>query len=414
MARNIVICSDGTGNSFQRHESNVARVVQHLALDKHDAQVAVYDQGIGTDDRRWQEIDQYANTIGDRSALEVLHAPNESRFRPLEGTSLVFGLAFGYGLAANVRQMYQALARLYDEGDHLFLFGFSRGAFTVRTLAGLLYRCGLPASDRHDDGRLFDRAWALYQPMQPDRDAIARFLSAEHQRECRVHFLGVWDTVKSYGGLRPVMLPHLRHNPIVDTVRHAVALDEQRGWFDVTTWGRLDLDREPGAAWSRLSESEHAAIEAQDIAEVWFRGCHSDVGGGNGDAKTERIALRWMLGEALTKGIGINDAGRSLLARSLEPERAEIHQSHTAGWRAVEVVPRLTIDNSGAWPRRVRAPAPNARREPLKLMRSGRVAIHDSVSKPEGIPTDRMVYVRSNDLAELDSRSSFHRISRAR
>jgi len=414
VARNIVICSDGTGNSFQRHESNVARLVQHLALGNHDTQVVVYDQGIGTDDRRWQEIEQYANTIGDRSALEVLHAPNESRFRPLERSSLVFGLAFGYGLAENVRQMYQALARLYDEGDHLFLFGFSRGAFTVRALAGLLYRCSLPARDRHDDARLFDRAWALYQPMQPDREAIARFVSAEDQRNCHVHFLGVWDTVKSYGGLRPVMLPHLRHNPIVHAVRHAVALDEQRGWFDVTTWGGLDLDREPGAAWSRLSEPERTAIEAQDIAEVWFRGCHSDVGGGNGDPNTERIALRWMLGEALANGIRINDAGRSLLAPSLEPERAEIHQSHTAGWRAVEVVPRLAIDNSRTWPSRVRAPAPNAQREPLKLMRSGRVAIHVSVSEPEGIPTDRMVHVRTNELAELDRLSSFHRISGAR
>ena len=414
MARNIVICSDGTGNSFQRHESNVARVVQHLALDDHDAQVVVYDQGIGTDDRRWQEIEHYANTVSDRSALEVLHAPNESRFRPVEGASLVFGLAFGYGLAENVRQMYQALARLYDDGDHIFLFGFSRGAFTVRALAGLLYRCGLPARDRHEDRRLFDRAWALYQPMQPERDAIARFLSAERQRECRVRFLGVWDTVKSYGGLRPVMLPHLRHNPIVDTVRHAVALDEQRGWFDVTTWGRLDLDREPGAAWSRLSPSERAAIEGQDIAEVWFRGCHSDVGGGNGDAKTERIALRWMLGEALTQGIGVSGVGRSLLAPSLEPERAEIHESHTAAWRAVEVVPRLAIDNSGTWPRRVRAPAPNARREPLKLMRNGRVAIHASVAALEGIPTDKVVSVPTNDLAALEGRSSFHRISGAR
>jgi len=399
VARIIVICSDGTGNSFQRHESNVARLVQHVALDDHSAQVVVYDQGIGTDDRRWQEIEQYANAIGDRSALEVLHAPNESRFRPLERTSLVLGLAFGYGLAENVRQMYQALARLYDEGDHVFLLGFSRGAFTVRTLAGLLYRCGLPARNRHDDVQLFARAWALYQPMQPAREEIARFRSTERQRECRVHFLGVWDTVKSYGGIRPVMLPHLRHNPIVRVVRHAVALDEQRGWFDVTTWGRLDLDREPGAAWSRLSDEERSAIETQDIQEVWFRGCHSDVGGGNGDPKTERIALRWMLGEAAASGIAINEAGRSLLAPLREPERAEIHESHTGGWRAVETVPRLTIDNSGTWPRRVRAPAPNARRVPSKLVREARVWVHDSVPVLDDVSPALLARVRTRGLA---------------
>src|SRR4029453_18858692 len=66
----------------------------------------------------------------------------------------------------------------------------------------------------------------------------------ETARECRIRFLGLWDTVKSYGGLRRVMCAHLRHNPIVDTVRHALALDEQRGWFDATTWGRLDLAQE--------------------------------------------------------------------------------------------------------------------------------------------------------------------------
>lgn len=398
MTRNIVICSDGTGNSFQRHESNVARLVQHVALNDHGVQVVVYDQGIGTDDRRWQEIEQYANTIGDRSALEVLHAPNESRFRPVERTSLILGLAFGYGLAENVRQMYQALAKSYEEGDHVFLFGFSRGAFTVRTLAGLVYRCGLPARSRHDDTKLFARAWALYQPMQPARDETERFRSAERQRECQVHFLGVWDTVKSYGGLRPVMLPHLRHNPIVHIVRHAVALDEQRGWFDVTTWGRLDLDRKPNAAWSRLSDEERSAIEKQDIQEVWFRGCHSDVGGGNGDPKTERIALRWMLGEAAASGIAINESGRSLLAPLREPEHAEIHESHTAGWRAVETVPRLTIDNSGTWPRRVRAPAPNARREPSKLVRETKVSVHDSVPALDDISPALLARVQTRGL----------------
>jgi len=398
MTRSIVICSDGTGNSFQRHESNVARLVQHLALDDHDVQVVVYDQGIGTDDRRWREIEQYAAAVRDPAALRVLRAPNESTFRPAEWTSLALGLAFGYGLAANVRQMYEALAELYESGDRVFLFGFSRGAFTVRSLAGLLYRCGLAARDGHDDRQLFDRAWALYQPMQPARDEIAHFRSAEGQRDCAVHFLGVWDTVKSYGGVRPVMLPHLRHNPIVRAVRHAVALDEQRGWFDVTTWGRLDLDRERGAAWSRLSDAERTAIDAQDIEEVWFRGCHSDVGGGNGDPKTERIALRWMVGEAVAKGIAINDAGRTLLEPRKEPERAEIHESHTAGWRAVETVPRLTIDNSGTWPRRVRAPAPNARREPSKLVRDGHVSVHESVPALDGALSDRSVRIRTRDF----------------
>jgi uncharacterized protein (DUF2235 family) len=388
MTRNIVICSDGTGNSFKRHESNVARLVPLLSLIDHRAQVVVYDQGIGTDARRWREIEAFRATIRDREALEVLRGPHESRFRPAEWGTLVLGLAFGYGLAENVRQMYQALASRYEPGDRVFLFGFSRGAFTVRALAGLLYRCGLPVRDRHADNSIFRRAWALYQPMHPDLDAIAAFRAGEQQRDCPIHFLGIWDTVKSYGGLRPVMLPHLRHNPIVSCVRHAVALDEQRGWFDVTTWGRLDLDREPDAAWSRLPEAVRATIAEQDIDEVWFRGCHSDVGGGNGDEQTERIALRWMLAEAAAQEIALSDAGRSLLAPSNSPEQAEVHDSHTATWRAVERVPRRVIDNSGTWPRRIWADTPNARRDPLKLTRGGVVSVHESVGTLHGIPPE--------------------------
>jgi uncharacterized protein (DUF2235 family) len=227
--------------------------------------------------------------------------------------------------------------------------------------------------------------------MHPDEDVVAAFRSHEAQRDCSIHFLGIWDTVKSYGGLRPVMLPHLRHNPVVDCVRHALALDEQRGWFDVTTWGRLDTDLHRDAAWSRIPEPVKAKIRTQDIEEVWFRGCHSDVGGGNGDEATERIALQWMLGEAHAKGIALSEAGCALLDPPGSAKRAVLHDSHTRAWRAVEIVPRRAIDNSGTWPRRIWAGTPNAKRDPLKLARHGKVAVHESVERVDGIPPDRVV-----------------------
>ena len=391
MNRKIVICSDGTGNSFERQKSNVARLVSLLALDDHRRQVVVYDQGIGTDARRWHEIEEFRADIGDPDALAVLPGPHESRFGAVEWTALGLGLAFGYGLAENVKQMYQQLASLYDDDDSVFLFGFSRGAFTVRALAGLIHRCGLPHRDRRNDDWAFKRAWSLYRPMHPDERGVAEFREREEQRTCAIRFLGIWDTVKSYGGLRPVMLPHLRHNPIVECVRHAVALDEQRGWFDVTTWGRLDIDLECDAAWSRIDDATKAKIKAQDIEEVWFRGCHSDVGGGNGDEATERIALRWMLAEAHANGIALSDAGRALLQPPASPERAVIHDSHTDAWKKVETVPRRTIDNSGTWPRRIWAKTPNAKRDPFKLARGGTVAVHDSVDRVDGVPPDRVV-----------------------
>jgi uncharacterized protein (DUF2235 family) len=331
MKKNVVICSDGTGNSFGRSVSNVARMIRLLDLDDRHRQVVVYDQGIGTDARRWKEILAFRRTILDAEALHVFRGPHESWFGPAECLALVLGLAIGYGLAANVSQMYRKLAELWEEGDRVFLFGFSRGAFTVRALAGLIYRCGLPRCGRADFERLFDRAWQLFVPMQPLEGQTEEFRAIEGQRECPIHFLGVWDTVKSYGGLCPIMLPHLRHNPIVAHVRHALALDEERGWFDATTWGGLDLDRrldcdgKYAGPWSRLSPYVRGEMNKQDIEEVWFRGCHSDIGGGDKEAHTARIALRWMLGEAADAELRLNTEGVGLLQPLVEREWGEVH-----------------------------------------------------------------------------------------
>jgi uncharacterized protein (DUF2235 family) len=144
----------------------------------------------------------------------------------------------------------------------VYLFGFSRGAFTVRALAGLINRYGLAPRGA---GRLdapFREIWRRYKPVMFDRADMKRWRHHRGRRSCRIHFLGVWDTVKSYGGLWPVMLPHLRHNPIVKHVRHAIALDEKRGWFNMTTWGRLDSDRD--RAMTRLEPCEREAIPSLD------------------------------------------------------------------------------------------------------------------------------------------------------
>lgn len=389
MSKNIVICADGTGNSFGRQVSNVARMIKFLALDSPSRQVVVYDQGIGTDARRWREIVEFrdnpkAEAILDPEALHVLPGPHESWFKPAEWIALWRGLAFGYGLKENVSQMYLELAKLHEKDDRVFLFGFSRGAFTVRALAGLIYRCGLPQCRHADLTRRFERAWELFVPMHPLESKTEEFRATEGQRECPIHFLGIWDTVKSYGGLRPIMLPHLRHNPIVAYVRHALAFDERRGWFDATTWGRLDLDRKPDAAWSRLSEPVRHQIEQQDIEEVWFRGCHSDIGGGDREEQSARIALRWMLGEAAQAGLRLNDNGCRLLESPPERERAEVHESDALAWRLIELWPRLTIDNSGRWPAPVAAPTGPAVRHPDLLLRNGLVTVHESVDALPG------------------------------
>lgn len=359
MAKNIVICSDGTGNTFDRRVTNVTRLVRRLALDDPSRQVVIYDQGIGT---AWRRNDKIGRLAG-REAFVRLPAP---RWNPL---ALLLGLGFGHGLRRNVGEMYCALAWLYDPGDRVFLFGFSRGAFTVRALAGLLHRCHLP--EAVDPGHLesrFRRAWALYEIMRPsvrDRREIAA-LRREHRR-CPIYFLGAWDSVKSYGGVNPIMLPHLRHNPDVGHVRHALALDEHRGWFKPTTWGQLDLD-EKGAK-ARLHPLHSPAYASQDVCEAWFAGSHCDVGAG-------RIALRWMLGEAarLDPPLLLNNAGTMTLRLADRP--LGVRESTSLGYRIADLLRFREIDNSGEWPA-LDEPLPGTRC-PLQTPRRGKVVVHAS------------------------------------
>ena len=383
MWRNLVMCSDGTGNTFDSRVTNVTGLVKCLELDDPERQLVFYDQGVGTTALRGQEINRVAQAPGGEKALRILEAPIEERARTLAWVNRGRGLLFGYGLKANLRQMYRELAQEYDSAnDRLFLFGFSRGAFTVRALAGLLHRCYLPHPDSPDNiDERFERSWRLFQPMDGDAAAIDD-LRREH-RPCPVHFLGMWDTVKSYGGLNPVILPHLRHNPDVAHVRHALALDERRAWFKPTTWGQLDSDRE--AAMTRVDPDDAAAYQSQDIGEVWFTGCHSDVGGGDQGAATARIALRWMLGEAahVTPRLMLNHAGSSLLRESDPPSPPRIHQSWTRTWRITEQIPRSEIDNSGVYPRKVLHRGSDGLRDPYQAQRAGTVTVHASA---RGLP----------------------------
>ncbi len=383
MGRNIVLCSDGTGNTFDQRVSNVTRLIEGLAFDSPRTQVVVYDQGIGTNANRLAAVERYRDTIPDKEALKVLAGPKEWWFTPMEWPALIGGLLWGYGLKENVRELYHALSQLHDDpADKIFLFGFSRGAFTVRALAGLLYRCGLPRKDATDFEGRFEEAWRLYQPHRQDQSEIAEFRKRfDGQQECAIHFLGLWDTVKSYGGLDPVSLPHLRHNPIVRTVRHALALNERRAWFNATTWGQLDSDDQ--GAKLRLEEKDLPSYDSQDIKEVWFRGCHSDIGGGDA-----RIALRWMLGEAAVADVGLrlNEAGKAMLEGGDPPEPPEIHESFSLGWWLIECIPRKEIDNSGLYPVKRLAYGRTGRRNPDKFRRKGKVFVHTSVGDRPLIP----------------------------
>jgi hypothetical protein len=324
--------------------------------------------------------------ICDQGSLHLVDHPTEWRFAPAGWPARLLGLAGGYGLRANVRGLYQELSRLYEgPDDRIYLFGFSRGAFTVRVLAGLLYRCGLPGNAVKTSDGFFDEAYQLYrrrgqearQIDADDRKVAAFRKKYPHVRDPEVHFLGVWDTVKSYGVIWPRILPYLRHNPAVIIVRHALALNERRSWFNATTWGQLDLD-ERGAK-TRLNENDLPRYKRQDILEVWFRGCHSDIGGGDVEENTARIALRWMLGEAHAAGLRLGPKGDEMLGSKNPRGPVEIHESLRGCWWLTEYFPRFEIVNSGKYPIRKFACSGTGRRNPDGLRRNGKVWLRNQM-----------------------------------
>ncbi len=383
--RNLVLCADGTCNAFGHSHSNVSRLLECIDLDKPSVQQVCYDQGIGTSRG---ENERIRTILKCPAALRVLPPPDDTWWRPTRWFSKIKSMTHGYGLETNVAQLYEAVAELYETGDRVFLFGFSRGAFTVRALAGLIWRYGIPSvENRRRAAKLFGQAWPMFIAGFQDEGGVhakraEQFFEREGQRECPIHFMGLWDTVKSYGGLSPTILPHLRHNPSVKNVRHALALNERRAWFEVTTWGWLDLDREPEAAFSRLIDAEIHEIKKQNIVEVWFSGCHSDVGGGDRckvSNATAEIALRWMLGEAKQEELLLNAAGNDVLAVPRSQERPRLCESRNLFWRLVELKQRKCIDNSGRWPTTLTAKRGASPRKPLDSARDGTIWYHESV-----------------------------------
>jgi uncharacterized protein (DUF2235 family) len=292
-ARNIVLLSDGTGNSAAKlNKTNVWRLYQALDLSG-DGQIAFYDDGVGT------------------------HG-----IRPLR----LLGGAFGWGLSRNVRDIYRFLCRHYRPGDRIYLFGFSRGAFTVRTVAGLIVKCGVLDGSRTVPGR---RGRSLQLNTREGLDAGIKLAYQSYRRgysapvtdlwrrlrdrfagpvptavefrskyglEVGIRFIGVWDTVDAVGLpidelstmidkiFYPHRFPDQNLSPLVDRVCHAIAIDDERHTFQPVLWN------EAGEAPER-------------ITQVWFAGMHSNVGGGYPDDDLAGVPLRWMLGEAEGQGL---------------------------------------------------------------------------------------------------------------
>jgi uncharacterized protein (DUF2235 family) len=323
--RNIVICCDGTGNSFDDvvEESNVVKLYTALKINEH--QVGYYHPGVGT-----------------------MGAPT-SRGPVGRWISRVQGLAFGLGLLDNVADAYRYLMDNYQDGDRIYLFGFSRGAFTVRVLASLIHVYGLLCPGNHQAipyilqmySRNSKRAGHMKTTFEPD-DAFKWQFS--HTHEVTIHFCGIWDTVSTYGWFYdPIELPFLGNNPIIKIGRHAVSIDERRCFYQDNLWGESNAD--------------------QDIRQVWFSGVHSDVGGSYLEPTSglSKIPLEWMLKQASNAGLCIDkDKAEIVLGREIPVPRvrnlprfappdanAVLHESLTWKWWPAEFLPQKDPHKNG-------------------------------------------------------------------
>lgn len=282
MNKRIVICSDGT---WQRQDqpfpTNVAKISQLIATaDPNEwLQEVFYDPGVGTGE----------------GLLDRL----------LGGFS-------GKGLEQNTEEVYLHLVRNYEEGDEVFFFGFSRGAYTVRSTVGLIRNAGLLRPEHSDKVR---EAYRLYRKRRggPDTPEAVEF-RRRFSREIDIKFMGVWDTVGALGiplrGLRALTMWRYRFHDvelsrIVQNSYQALAIDERRESFEPTLW-------------------ESKPKSGQVVEQVWFAGAHSDVGGGLPQAGMSDLALIWLKEKAEAHGLAFDE----MRLKALRPDGfGEVHES---------------------------------------------------------------------------------------
>ncbi|GJE93482.1 DUF2235 domain-containing protein [Phanerochaete sordida] len=314
-SRTLALCFDGTGDHFDYENSNVVNIFSMLRKDDTTQQLVYYQPGIGT----------YTGT--DLPIISTI--------------SKTLDEMFAMNISTHIKDGYSFLMENYTDGDKICLFGFSRGAYTARALAGMLQKVDL--LPRSNDAQL-SFAYDMYAKMATDADAtdfddqvvLVETFKRTFCREVKVEFLGVWDTVNSVG-LIPRMLPFVYMNNGVQHLRHALSLDERRVRF-IPSFASAFIPRRMDAgerAERRFEDAVNAAADAHcDVREVWFAGVHADVGGGSVKNSTRhalaRIPLRWMIRETLRCSTGLLYDGAMLQQVGLSLARAPDGTVHLA------------------------------------------------------------------------------------
>ncbi|WP_394172780.1 DUF2235 domain-containing protein [Thalassotalea litorea] len=290
---NIIICADGTWNRPEEDlqkdfPTNVLKLARAISPGSNNSKQHVfYDWGLGS----------YHNSAG--------------------------AGATGAGIHKNILDGYRYIVQNYADGDHIYLFGFSRGAYTVRALSGLINNCGIL---KRQHANRISEAWQIYKsPVSknaPKGKNSSQFFTDYCHPSKQIHFVGVWDTVGALGIPFSLMGLFESHDEFYDTkmgsninfARHALAIDEKRQDFEPTVW---------------------MPKNGVDLKQVWFAGVHSDVGGSYPPEKeTGRIAadtpLAWMLNQAQQAGLNIETHIHEQLS---DGELAPIHRSRKHVYR---------------------------------------------------------------------------------
>jgi len=294
--KRIVVCCDGTWNTPDQQDNgkpsptNVVKTVRTVAeVDSRGSpQLVYYDEGVGT---AWRDR--------------------------------LTGGAFGYGLSENIRQAYRYLVDHYEPADEVFLFGFSRGAYTARSTAGFIRKCGLLT---RENAFRIDEAYDFYRR----RDVASHPTGAEAQkfrlkysREIRIKFIGVWDTVGALGipfGIlrifnRVLEFHDVKLSSYVENAFQALAIDEKRKFFVPAIW-----------------EQQAHAVD-QVLEQAWFAGVHSNVGGGYADSGLSDIAFLWIKNKAERCGLAFNE---DYVAANIHPDvRGVLRESKTGFYRLI-------------------------------------------------------------------------------
>ena len=333
-ARRLVVCCDGTGNEVKENQSNVLKF--YRVLKDSPGQIAFYDTGVGT--------------IGNSGAW--------ASFK--NKLSSVFGLITGYGLDDNILDAYRFLVEHYRNGDEIYLFGFSRGAYTVRALAGFINLIGiLHPYQKH----LAGYALTAYKQadIREDFRIAWRVQEVLETRRATIRFMGCWDTVGSVIIPRPdrlyipslEALPFTQENPCVKVFRQAIAIDEKRRMFRLLRW-------KDGQKFKTNPFVKDENADTQDCRQIWFAGVHSDIGGGypEPESGSAKFPLAWMVDEARDNDIEFRETMVKRLVQGLNPSNvakgslrdyakpsatAPLHDSMNWAWRILEYLPKRKL-----------------------------------------------------------------------